>query len=324
MSFSRRQFLQSAAVTSAAVQAALAAEVDSKSGMPMRVLGKTGQRVSILAFGSGSRWLSYPSEDQALEAMTSALKSGVNYIDTAYSYGNGESETRVGKLMPEWRSKIFLATKIPDRDGDAAMRRIEGSLKRLNTDKIDLLHIHSLTSKEDLAAIEAPTGILNVLRKMRDQKVARFIGITCHTDPAVLKTALERNDFDCTQMALNAARAGQAKGISALGEYHPHSFETLALPVALNKKMGVLAMKIFAQEGLNGKAPVDQLIRYTLSLPVAAAVIGMPKPEHIQQNLAVVKSFQPMPAEQMRKLSTDLSTAHKASLDNFFYDHVDA
>jgi uncharacterized protein len=324
MSISRREFMEAAAVASLFAQAGIAADVDKKTGMPMRTLGKTGARVSILAFGSGSRWLAYKEEDKALAAMSSAIDAGVTYIDTAYGYGNGQSETWVGKLMPARRKEIFLATKVNARKGDDAMRIIEGSLKRLNTDQVDLLHIHSLLQDDDLKAIEAPDGVLNVVRKMRDQKVARFIGITSHTDPVVLKTALERHDFDCTQMALNAARAGQAKGISGLGEKHPHSFESLALPVANRKKMGVIAMKVFAQEGLSGKAPVEKLIRYSMSLPVTAAVVGMPKPEYITENIRVAKAFKPLPASEMKQLSEELSGAHKASLDAFFRDHVDA
>lgn len=324
MSFTRRQFLESAAAASVLAQAGIAADVDSKSGMPMRTLGKTGARVSVLAFGSGSRWLAYKDEDKALAAMARALDAGVTYIDTAYAYGNGQSETWVGKLMPERRKRVWLATKVSARKGDEAMRIIEGSLKRLQTSQVDLLHIHSLLGADDLAAIEAADGVLNVVRKMREQKVARFIGITSHTDPEVLKTALERHDFDCTQMALNAAKAGQAKGISALGEVHPHSFESLALPVANRKKMGVIAMKVFAQEGLNGKAPVETLIRYSLSLPVSAAVVGMPKVEFIDENIKVAKAFRPLPPGEMRQISGELSGAHKAALDRYFNDHVDA
>lgn len=290
----------------------------------MRTLGKTGARVSVLAFGSGSRWLAYKEEDKALEAMSKALDLGITYIDTAYAYGNGQSETWVGKLMPARRKSVFLATKVPDRNGDEAMRRIESSLKRLNTDHVDLLHIHSLLGEDDLAKIEAKDGVLHTLRKARDQKMARFIGVTSHTDPAVLKTALERHDFDCTQMALNAARAGMAKGISAYGEAHPNSFESLALPVANRKKMGVIAMKIFAQEQLNGKAPVEKLISYSLSLPVTAAVLGMPKMEYIEENIQVAKRFKPLPKNEMRQLSDQLAGAHKASIDRFFADHVDA
>lgn len=249
---------------------------------------------------------------------------GITYVDTAYGYGNGLSETWVGKLMPERRKSLWLATKIDKRKGDEAMRIIEGSLKRLQTDHVDLLHIHSLTSEADLAAIEAPDGVLNVVRKMRDQKVARFIGVTCHTDPAVLKTALERHDFDCTQMALNAAKAGMARGISGYGETHSQSFESLALPVAVKKNMGITAMKIFAQEQLNGKASVEKLISYSLSLPVASCVLGMPQPEHIVENIAVAKAFRPMPKDEMREFSNGLAGAHKASIDRFFADHVDA
>jgi predicted aldo/keto reductase-like oxidoreductase len=290
----------------------------------MRTLGKTGARVSILAFGSGSRWLSYKDEDKALAVMSNAIDNGISYIDTAYGYGNGQSETWVGKLMPKRRNEVFLATKVNMRKADDAMRIIEGSLKRLNTDHVDLLHIHSLLQDDDLKAIEAPDGVLKVVYKMRDQKVARFIGITSHTDPQVMKTALERHDFDCTQMALNAARAGQAKGISGLGEKHPHSFESLALPVANRKKMGVIAMKVFAQEGLSGKAPVEKLIRYSMSLPVTAAVVGMPKPEYVEENIRIAKAFKPLPSSEMRQLSDELLGAHKASLDEFFNRHVDA
>ena len=324
MSLSRREFMEAAAAASIFAQAGIAADVDKKTGMPMRTLGKTGARVSILAFGSGSRFLAYKEEDKALAAMSSAIDAGVTYIDTAYGYGNGQSETWVGKLMPARRKEIFLATKVNARKGDEAMRIIEGSLKRLQTDQVDLLHIHSLLQDDDLKAIEAPDGVLNVVRKMRDQKVARFIGITSHTDPVVLKTALERHDFDCTQMALNAAKAGQAKGISGLGEKHSHSFESLALPVANRKKMGVIAMKVFAQEGLSGKAPVEKLIRYSMSLPVTAAVVGMPKLEYVQENIRVAKTFKPLPASEMKQLSEALSGAHKASLDAFFNNHVDA
>jgi predicted aldo/keto reductase-like oxidoreductase len=320
MNISRRRFLETAAVAGTVASQSSAAE----SKMPQRTLGKTGVKVSVVAFGSGSRWLAYKEEARAHEAMTKALNSGVTYVDTAYAYGNGQSETWIGNLLGDRRKQLFLATKVSARGGDEALRSIEGSLKRLKTDHVDLLHIHSLTSAEDLATIEKPGNVLDVVRKMRDQKMARFIGITSHTDPAVLKTALERHDFDVTQMALNAARAGMAKGISAFGEKHADSFETLALPVANRKKMGVIAMKIFAQEQLNGKAPVEKLITYSLSLPVTAVVLGMPKLEYVEENLRVAKAFRAMPANEMRQLSNELAGAHKASIDRFFADHVDA
>lgn len=321
MELTRRDFLSTA---SALALAGIAEAQDTRTGMPMRTLGKTGAKVSVVAFGSGSRFLAYKEEDKALQALTKALDAGVTYIDTAFAYGQGQSETWVGKLMPARRDSVFLATKISARPGDEAMRSIEGSLRRLNTDRVDLLHIHDLKTAEDLAQVEAKGNVLDVLRKMKDQKVARFIGITSHTDPAVLKTALERHDFDCTQMALNAAKAGQAKGISAYGETHPHSFESLALPVANAKKMGVIAMKIFAQDQIVGKAPVKDLIQYSLSLPVTACVLGMPKLEFIEENLSVAKAFRPMSRRDMDRVSGQLTAAYKAQLDTFFNDHVDA
>jgi predicted aldo/keto reductase-like oxidoreductase len=319
MDLTRRDFF----ATSAALAVAGTADAkDERTGMPMRTLGSTGQKVSVLAFGSGSRWLAYKEEDKALDAMTKALDLGVTYIDTAYAYGNGQSETWVGKLMPARRKDVFLATKVSARKGDEAKRIIEGSLKRLNTDQVDLLHIHSLLGDEDLAEIEAPGNVLDVVRKMRDEKVARFIGITSHTDPAVLKKALDRHDFNCTQMALNAAKAGMAKGVSAYGEQHEHSFESLALPVAVRKKMGIIAMKVFAQEQI--KAPAKDLIRYSLSLPVSACVVGMPKLEFVEENISLAKAFKPLGREEMRKISGELVPTHKAKIDAFFADHIDA
>jgi aryl-alcohol dehydrogenase-like predicted oxidoreductase len=314
MSVSRREFLGAAALTAAAV----AAPTNAK-GVPTRILGRTGARVSILAFGSGSRFLMYKEEDEALAALNHALDLGISYVDTAYAYGDGKSEERVGQVMKTRRSEVWLATKVPDRNGDEAMRRIEGSLKRLQTDHVDLIHIHSLSGEDDLAAIEAKDGVLMRLYQLRDEKVTRAVGITSHTDPTVLRTALMRHDFDCTQMALNAARQGMAKLDHPLG-----SFETLALPVARNKNLGVIAMKIFAQEKLSGKAEPDQLIRYTLSLPgVTATVIGMPKLEYIERNVEIAKAYQPMPPDDMKQLANQLSDAYKVSIDRHFAGHVD-
>ena len=295
--------------------------------MPTRVLGRTGARVSILAMGGGSRFLMYKDEDKALEALNHAFDLGITYMDTAYGYGEGLSEERVGKVMKTRRKGIFLVTKINKRKGDEAQRIIEGSLKRLQTDHLDLIHVHSLTDEHDLSEIEAPDGVLNVLRKLRDQKVTRFIGITSHTDPAVLKTALERHDFDCTQMALNAARVGMASGKNGMtpNEAMKTSFENLALPVARSKKMGVIAMKVFAQEALLGQAPAEKLLYYSLSLPgVTLAVAGMPKLEFIEQNVALAKAFKPLPAAEMKQVSDLLADRNKTALDRFFSDHVDA
>jgi uncharacterized protein len=317
---SRRHFIRTTALGSLAASAMVAADAP----MPTRILGRTGARVSILAFGCGSRFLQYKDEAAAIAALNRALDQGITYVDTAYSYGDGLSETRVGKVMATRRGQVWLTTKVQERSSDGAMRILEGSLKRLQTDHLDLIHIHSLTDENDLARIEAPDGVLKRLYQLREQKVTRAIGITSHTDPAVLKHALEHNDFDCTQMALNAARAGMAPPNGGFGMTKlEHGFETVALPVAVLKNMGIIAMKVFAQEGLVGVATPEQLLRYSLSLPVSAAVAGMPKMEFIDTNIAIAKAFRPMAAAEMKELSDRLAVDHKARLDRYFSNHVD-
>lgn len=320
MTISRRTFLESAAVAGLAGNA-LAAATERQHGMPQRTLGKTGARVSILGFGCGSRWLMYEEEDKAIEALSRALDAGVTYIDTAFNYGKGQSEQWVGRCLQGRRDDVWLATKIPDRTYDDFMRRIEASLKRLQTDQVDLLHMHNLRGAADLAAIEAPDGALKALYKVRDEKLAKSIGVTSHTDPAVLKTCLERHDLDCTQMALNAGLMGDAQPSNVRG--YANNFERLALPVALKKKMGVTAMKVYAQEKLLPDATPQELVRYAMSLPVAAAVIGMPQLAHIDQNVSFAKNFRPLPDAEMKRLSSRLAANRKQTIDRYFACHDD-
>lgn len=324
MGLTRRTFLEATALAPLAAQA-VAAEIDSKTGMPMRMLGQTGQKVSVLAFGAGSRWLMYKDPDKALPALERALKAGVNYVDSAASYGDGQSEQWVGQYLKTHKKDFFLVTKITPRNGDEAMRTIERSLKNFGVSQVDLMHVHSLGDENDLAAVEAKGAILDVLHKMRDQKVARFIGVTSHTNPQVLKTALERHDFDSTQMALNVARIGNAAPSNKAGEgmTGASGFEAIAMPVAVRKKMGLTAMKIFAQEKLLGKAAPEILLRYSMSLPVAATTVGMPQLEHIDANIQVAKNFKPLSKEEMNRLPDSVSAQLRASIDRFFADHVD-
>jgi len=141
----------------------------------------------------------------------------------------------------------------------------------------------------------------------------------------VLQKALERHDFDCTQMALNAAHVGMVsgKGGMKINPLMKDSFEKLALPVANRKKMGVIAMKIFGQEGLVGHAAIDKLIRYSLSLPVSAAVLGMPEIAMLEENVRIAKAYKPLPKKEMHDMSEQLLPM-KADLDRFFAAHVDA
>jgi predicted aldo/keto reductase-like oxidoreductase len=326
MSISRRRFLEAGAVGGIGACSLVQASGDT-TALPTRLLGKTGAHVSILAMGGGSRYLMYKEEEQALEALTKALDLGITYVDSADDYGeNHLSERRIGKVIQSRKQKPFLATKLSNRDGQQSARIVEASLTALQVSRVDLIHIHSLTTAEDLAHIEEKGGVLEQLLKLRDQKMTRFIGISSHSDPQVLKTALERHDFDCTQMALNAALVGMKSGAGGMvpNEAMPPSFETVALPVALRKNMGVLAMKVFAQDALVSQATPEKLLYYSLSLPVAAAVVGMPKFEHIEENVQLAKRFTPLQKSEKERISGMLSQKNKAKLDLFFSTHVDA
>jgi aryl-alcohol dehydrogenase-like predicted oxidoreductase len=293
----------------------------------MRTLGKTGERVSILAFGGGQRFYTPRNDEDAVRFIVQAAEAGITYFDTADSYGRGRGEQLYGQAFQARGGKqgLFVATKISSRDGAAALDTVERSLKRLNLDQVDLIHVHALEGEDDLARIEAKGGVLEALLKARDQKLTRFIGITSHDSPMAMKLALERHDFDCCQMALNAAMAdmiGTTKPVTA-GD---RSFETLALPVARAKNIGVIAMKVFARDGLSGQpeATPRNLIYYALSLPVATAVVGHPTAEHLEQNIRLVKAFQPLPKTEMDQLARALSTRNKTGLIEFFRHHVDA
>ena len=188
---------------------------------------------------------------------------------------------------------------------------MEASLKRLQTDHLDLLHLHSLGDEADLAKIEAPDGAIKALYELREQKVTRFIGMTSHTDGAVMAKAIEHNDLDCVQMAMNPARAAR--------------FEELALPAANKKNLGVILMKVTGQDKLmvDGGADTASLLRYAWSLPISTAVCGMPTLEFLEANVATAKAYaSPMPPAEMERLRLQLA-GRKFVLEQFFAHHHD-
>jgi aryl-alcohol dehydrogenase-like predicted oxidoreductase len=318
----RREFVRNVAATLVVSPVLAAAKAER---FPTRTLGRTGIKVPIVGFGSGSRFLMYQDEDQALAALNRAIDLGITYIDTAHAYGNGLSEERVGRVMATRRKEVVLATKIPARTAEQARRQIELSLKRLQTDHLDVLHIHDLKGEKDVAAIEAPGGVLEALYEARQKKIVRAIGITSHANPAGLRDLLERHDFDCTQMALNAglARMADLPGGMKATPAGAESFEKLALPVAQRKRMGVIAMKVFGQEQLLGAAPAEKLLAYALSLPISLASLGMPRREHIERNAAQARAFKPMSARERKQLAEAIGAAKKTALLDFFQNHQD-
>ncbi|HXJ92747.1 MAG TPA: aldo/keto reductase [Terriglobia bacterium] len=313
--FSRRQFFHrigAGAAATAGLPLLNALGEPQRQTLPHRNLGGNGVKVPILAFGCGSRFLMYEDEDKALEALNHAIDLGITYLDTAYAYGDGKSETRVGKVMATRRNEVFLATKIPDRTRDAFMSRLEASLKRLQTDHVDLVHIHSLGKPDDLTKIEAPDGAIHGLLEAREQKMARFIGMTSHTDGTVMAQAIEHHPLNCVQMALNASGNGH--------------FEEVALPVAVRKKLGVIAMKVTGQEFLlgsaAGKTGIDNLLRYSLSLPVSAAVIGMPQLDFVSHNAEIARNFVPLTPPELANLRRDVG-ASREGLEHRLVGHLD-
>jgi predicted aldo/keto reductase-like oxidoreductase len=175
-----------------------------------------------------------------------------------------------------------------------------------------LVHIHSLGHADDLAKIEAPDGALKGLLEAREQKLTHFIGMTSHTDGAVMAQAIERHPLDCVQMALNASRNGH--------------FEELALPAANRKELGIIAMKVTGQEFLLGSDPgktdIKSLLRYSMSLPVTTAVIGMPHPEHIEQNTETARTFSPLDEEEKNRLRRALEPS-RDPLEHRLSGHLD-
>ena len=250
--WSRRQFLKTTAA--AVVLGAAENTLGAASSLPKRRLGKTGAMVSCIGFGSGTRFCSIENEDAAQTLLERAFTFGINYFDTAGSYTRRGierlSEKRLGDFIKPRRKDIFLATKIDPRDRDGALRSVETSLKFLQTDYIDLIQIHSLSNLDDLERIASASGVLNAVRELREQKVARFIGITGHNDGAAMAEALRRYDFDTVLMALNAAQS--ANPIAQRKMEPIPAFESAALPVALQKNMGILSMKVMGQGMLVG------------------------------------------------------------------------
>jgi predicted aldo/keto reductase-like oxidoreductase len=210
------------------------------------------------------------------------------------------------------RKQVWLATKIPDRTRDGFLRRLEASLKRLQTDHVDLVHIHSLGHADDLTNIEAPGGALKGLMEAREQKLARFVGMTSHTDGEVMAKAIRRHDLDCVQMALNASRNGR--------------FEEVALPAANAKNLGVIAMKVTGQEFLlgngDGKSEMRSLLRYSMSLPVTTAVVGMPRPEMLEHNIEIARNFAPLESDEKERLRRQLSPSREG-LEKRLVGHLD-
>jgi aryl-alcohol dehydrogenase-like predicted oxidoreductase len=318
--WSRREFLKSttAVMVLGAAEKALGATAPQLPFLPKRRLGKTGDMVSCIGFGSGTRFCSIQDENGAQALLERALALGINYFDTAGSYTRRPlerlSEKRLGEFSKQRRKDIFLATKIDPRDRDGALRSVETSLKFLQTDYLDLIQIHSLSNLNDLERMGGPDGVIAAIQELRDQKASRFVGITGHNDGAAMTEALRRHDFDTVLMALNAAQS--ANPIAARKMVAIPAFEQSALPAALQKNMGILSMKVMGQGMLvgngAGRALPSELLQFNLSQPVASVIIGCEQMAPLEQNVQAALNFTPMSENEKQKLEEKVAPSRSA------------
>jgi len=286
---------------------ALATAVLGKSAMPTRPLGRTGHAVRLFSLGGQATLEQDGRTDDAVAIINRAIDLGVNYIDTAARYGRGISETYIGRVMKTRRKEVFLATKTHDRTYDGSMRLLETSLKHLQTDHLDLWQLHNVRTQEDLDKIFAKDGAIRALEKARDEKIVRFLGITGHRDPFVLRKGIEQYPFDSILMALNAA------------DKHHASFIDNLLPVAVEKKMAIIAMKIPARGRIfreGGISTMEQAMRYVLTLPVSTIIVGISTLKELEENVQIAKAFKPYTKAEMAKLE-DLTKPYYAEASWF-------
>jgi uncharacterized protein len=298
--FSRRKAIRT--IAGGAAAAGLAARIaplealaatTQPAKMPTRPLGQTGHQVCLFSLG-GQATIEQPNRgDEAAAIVNRAIDLGVNYIDTAAAYGNGISETYIGQVMKTRRKEVFLASKTHDRSYDGSMRLLERSLTNLQTDRLDLWQLHNITKEEDLEKIFAADGAIKALEKARDQKLTRFLGITGHFDPALLKKGIQRYPFDSVLMSLNAA------------DKHSFSFINELLPIAAEKKMAIVGMKVISRGKIfqpNGITTMQQAMRYVLTLPVSTVIVGISKLAELDENVRIAAEFQSCTKEEMAKL----------------------
>jgi len=302
--------------------------------MPTRNLGKTGYKVGIFSLGGQASLERGNNFDVAVPIVERALDLGVNYIDTSSIYGGPErwSEQYVGKVMAHRRNEAFLATKTKERTRDASMRMIEKSLQLLQTDHIDLWQLHDIGTMFDVNEVFAKGGAMEALLEMQQQKVVRHLGITGHYRPDSLMECIKRHPFDTVLMAINAA------------DPHHYSFNEGLLPLAVEKQMGIIGMKVpgrgrllntwnpppleaqkHSWEGMvlaptPGTLSMREAVFYALSRPVSTIIVGCDTIAQLEENVSYAREFTPLSDNQVTQLVARAEPVAKPSLFFRFYD----
>ena len=306
----RRTFL-SASGLSATAMAGLA--LDSPEGraataeIPRRVFGKTGEKLTIIG-QAGGRFPLCSFED-AKAITRRAYELGINYFDCARIYWDGKSEEVYGAVLPPFRKHIFLTTKSPQRSRGGAEADLEKSLRALKTDYVDLWQIHQVSTMEEVHQIFAPGGAIEAFEAAKKAGKCRFIGFTGHHDPEVHLAMLKSYDkYDTILMPLNPADPAYL------------SFEKMVLPVAVERGLGIQAMKSTANAGLLSNLHVKDCLTYVLSLPVHCLALGCTTVGQIEDDVRIAREFRPMPEAEMAEIRKRASGLAGPRLENWKRD----
>jgi uncharacterized protein len=295
----RRRFLGVAAATMIGArinQRAWAA--DTKNGVPMRTLGHTGEKVSMVGIGGYHLGRPGVSEEESIRIVRTGLDQGITFLDNCWDYNGGESELRMGKALRDgYRQKAFLMTKIDGRNKATAVSQINDSLKRLQTDHVDLLQFHEVIRDTDPDRIFAAGGALEAVLEAKKAGKLRYIGFTGHKSPDIhlqmLSTASAHQfTFDTVQMPLNVM------------DHHFNSFEAKVLPVLRKQNIGVLGMKPMGDPFILQSKTVTpvECLHYSMNLPTSVVITGCDSVKILQQALDAARSFQPMAKEELTAL----------------------
>jgi aryl-alcohol dehydrogenase-like predicted oxidoreductase len=220
------------------------------------------------------------TEDEAIEIVNAAIDRGIRYFDTAWIYSQGQAETRLGRVVKHRRSEMWIATKTWDTTRDGALRQLEDSLARLQTDHLDEWRLHNVWDYARLSAFTGKGGALEAAIQARDEGTVRYISISGHTDPQVLVEALNRFPFDSALIAVSAL------------DHFVLSFAEEFLPVASAKGVATIGMKVLGLGSLTHE--VERSLRYAFALPVSTVIVGMETMEQLEQNLETAESFEPL------------------------------
>ncbi len=266
--------------------------------MLSRELGRTGEQVSAIGIGGWHLGLPEVSEQLAMRIVRRAIDAGVTFMDNSWDYNGGASEIRMGKALRDgYREKVFLMTKIDGRSKAEATRQLEESLRRLQTDRVDLVQHHEMIRFEDPHRIFDVDGANAALVEARRVGKLRFIGFTGHKDPHIhlhtLEVAREHGfAFDTVQMPLNVMDA------------HYRSFEKLVLPELVRQHIGVLGMKSMANGIILKSRSVTPLecLHYALNLPTSVVITGCDSMPILEQALEAVRTFRPLSDAEVQAL----------------------